>query len=237
MEIKTQLIPLGMKRRSGKKIKKVEFFVDHDTGNANSTAQNNVDYYIRSANEMSASAHAFVDDKGVIVCVPCLNDAEKAWHVQYDKPNDNKLFGYNSNDVAIGMELCYFPDNKVRTLKAYENYIEFAALLAGYHKVDPSKRAGHFELDPQRRTDPNNALKYIGKTYTDMKSDIITKYNEIYLKKENPKMELKEQTVSPWALDAQAWVKEMKISDGERPKDHVTREELWTMIFRATMLK
>lgn len=41
------------------------------------------------------------------------------------------------------------------------------------------------------------------------------------------------QTVSNWALDAQKWVKQKGISDGLRPKDPVTREELWTMLWRA----
>ena len=43
----------------------------------------------------------------------------------------------------------------------------------------------------------------------------------------------KDQTVSDWAKDAQKWVKQKGISDGLRPKDPVTREELWTMLWRA----
>lgn len=43
----------------------------------------------------------------------------------------------------------------------------------------------------------------------------------------------KDQTVSDWAKDAQKWVVENNISDGKRPKDNVTREEVWTMLHRA----
>ncbi|WP_235929795.1 hypothetical protein [Chengkuizengella marina] len=32
---------------------------------------------------------------------------EKAWHVQYQKPLDNQLFGDDANDIAAGVELCY----------------------------------------------------------------------------------------------------------------------------------
>jgi len=39
-------------------------------------------------------------------------------------------------------------------------------------------------------------------------------------------------TVSSWAADSAKWVVEMGISDGTRPKEPVTREELWTMIHR-----
>jgi len=38
--------------------------------------------------------------------------------------------------------------------------------------------------------------------------------------------------VSAWAVDAQKWVKEQGISDGNDPKDIVTREQLWTMLYR-----
>ncbi len=43
----------------------------------------------------------------------------------------------------------------------------------------------------------------------------------------------KDQTVSNWAKEAQQWVIKQGISDGARPKDQVTREELWTMLWRA----
>ena len=234
--IKNQLIPIGTKRRSGKKISKVIFFVDHDTGNADSTAQNNVDYYINSANTMSASAHMFVDDLGGIMCVPCFENAEKAWHVLYDRLEDNKLYGDDANDVAIGMELCYFPNDKIRNLKAYNNYIEIAADLCKFHNVSPTKRSGHFELDPARRSDPNNALKYIGKTYSDMKKDIVAKYNQLYVKQEVKPVESAEKVVSDFAKEAQEWTIKNKISDGTRPKDTVTREEMWTMLYRAYQL-
>jgi len=213
---------------------KVVFFVDHDTGNANSTAQNNVTYYINSANEMSASAHVFVDDKEAIICIPCLKSPEKAWHVQYDKVRDNALYGDDANDVAIGLELCYFPQDQQRSLKAYQNYVEVAAYLAKYHNVDPSKRSGHFELDPERRTDPNNALKYIGKTYENMKDDIISTY-KILVEKESTIPE-ENQQVSAWAKEAREWVMTNNISDGTNPKKETTREELWTMLHRFYQL-
>jgi hypothetical protein len=38
--------------------------------------------------------------------------------------------------------------------------------------------------------------------------------------------------VSPWAQDAHKWVTETGISDGMRPRDTVTREEMWTMLHR-----
>jgi len=40
-------------------------------------------------------------------------------------------------------------------------------------------------------------------------------------------------TVSAWAKEAQAFVIEKGISDGTRPQDNVTREELWVMLQRV----
>lgn len=237
MVFREQFLSVGTKRRSGILMNKVMFFVDHDTGNANSTAQNNVTYYMNSTNEMSASAHIFVDDKEAIICIPCLVKPEKAWHVQYDKVKDNAVYGADANDAAIGLELCYFPQDLQRSLKAYNNYIEIAAYLAKYHNVDPSKRSGHFELDPERRTDPNNALKYIGKTYTDMKQDIVAVHKILMKNDETSKSEeSKIKEVSTWAEQARDWVIANKISDGSNPKKETTREELWTMLHRLYQL-
>ncbi len=41
-----------------------------------------------------------------------------------------------------------------------------------------------------------------------------------------------EEEVSPWAKEAQDWVVAKGISDGTRPKDQVTRQEVWTMLHR-----
>jgi N-acetylmuramoyl-L-alanine amidase CwlA len=146
--------------------------------------------------------------------VPCLQEPEKAWHVRYNLPNDNKIFGCYANDSAIGIEMCYFPDDKKRTEKAYNNYIEFAVQLAKHHNVNPTKRVGHFELDPSRRSDPNNALRYINKTYEDMKKDIINKYNEKYNKK-GMKVKMEEKIFKGFN-DVPNWAKKDVLQAKER---------------------
>lgn len=179
MDIKTQLIPISTyknsqyARRRGIKLEYVGFFVDHDTGNSNSTAKGNVNYFIHTYNEASASAHIFIDDVEAIMCIPCFEDAERAHHVLYNIEEDNENYGGDSNDIAIGLELCYFPEDIERTWKAYYNYIDVASDLCLFHGVDPKHREGHFELDPDRKTDPYNALNVIGLTYEDMKDDIL----------------------------------------------------------------
>jgi len=160
----------GTKRRSGLKMNKVVFLVLHDTGNPNSTARQNVNYFKSSANEMSASAHTFIDDKDTIECMPL---DEKAWHVWYSVDTDNKKYGVDANDYAIGIELCYFPQDKARTQKAYDNYVKYVVDLCKAYKINPlTNISGHFQLDPARKTDPMNAFKVIGKTFDNCLSDI-----------------------------------------------------------------
>jgi hypothetical protein len=44
---------------------------------------------------------------------------------------------------------------------------------------------------------------------------------------------VKSDEVSDWAKESQAWVMEKGISDGTRPRDPVTREEVWVMMQRV----
>ncbi len=51
-----------------------------------------------------------------------------------------------------------------------------------------------------------------------------------------PYIDYVDSELSSWAVDAQAFVMNTNISDGTRPKDHVTREEQWTMLHRLYKL-
>ncbi len=170
LQIQIRLIPSGTKRRSGIKNIGVKFLVAHDTGNPNTTARQNVSYFVNSANEQSASAHTFIDDVSIINCIP---EDEKAWHVWYSVDTDNKKYGFDANDAAIGIELCYFPGDVGRTIIAYNNYVDYIAYLCDKYKLDPAgKISGHFQLDPARKTDPMNAFNVIGKTYDVFLKDV-----------------------------------------------------------------
>jgi len=48
-----------------------------------------------------------------------------------------------------------------------------------------------------------------------------------------PPMRPKPDDVSEWAREARDWAVSRGITDGTRPKDTVTREEVWTMLYRA----
>ncbi len=173
-----KLITSGTKRRSGAHIAKVKFVVAHDTGNPTSTARGNVQYYENTNNEDSASAHLFVDDKEIIECIPVFSGpAEKAWHVLYNVTTDNRLYGANANDAAIGVEYCY--GGNINADEAYNRYIWVLAYVCHLFELDPATSiVGHFFLDPQRKTDPVTGLAKSRRTYDQLLKDVVTEYNE-----------------------------------------------------------
>ncbi|HFF1838753.1 TPA: N-acetylmuramoyl-L-alanine amidase [Bacillus cereus] len=176
-EIEKQYLTSDSKRRSGAKMPGVKFMVAHDTGNPTSTAQNNVDYYQRSRNEMSASAHIFVDDKRIIECIPFLTGTpEKAWHVLYNVTTDNRMFGGDANDYAGGVELCF--GGKIDGEEAYKRYIWVLAYSCYKFGLNPANSiTGHEILDPARKVDPSQGLRTMGRTYSQLLKDIVREYN------------------------------------------------------------
>jgi len=45
------------------------------------------------------------------------------------------------------------------------------------------------------------------------------------------------EDISEWAIEPRAWAMRNDISDGDRPKDPVTREEIWTMLYKYEKAK
>jgi N-acetylmuramoyl-L-alanine amidase len=176
--IRSDYIQAPSKRRSGLLIgSAVRFVVAHDTGNPGSTAAANVRYYQNSRNDMSASAHLFVDDREIVECVPALttDKPEKAWHVLYDLPTDNRLFGCNANDAAIGVEYCY--GGRIDADEAYRRYVWVLARICDRYHLDPaSSIVGHFFLDPTRRTDPVTGLAASRRTYEQCLRDVAAEF-------------------------------------------------------------
>jgi N-acetylmuramoyl-L-alanine amidase len=166
--LRRPMIPMG----------KVLFMVAHDTGNPGSTAAGNVSYYQDSRDVMSASAHTFIDDKQIIECIPLLTGkAEKAWHVIYDQPIDNHLFGDDANDAAGGVELCH--GGKINLQEAYKRYVWYMAYACYRFGLDPATMIiGHYQLDPDRRTDPLGPLRQLGKTFYNFVKDVVDEYND-----------------------------------------------------------
>ena len=160
--VRFDLLPFGT-RRYGQKLRKgkPEFLVAHDTGNINTTAQNNIDYYRNSYNiawDYVASAHIFVDDKECVICIPAN---EVAWHVLLNVTLDNLWYGVDANYGAVGVEGCYF-ENRERTKKSLDNMARVLAYLCDYWKIDyKTQMPGHQDIQANKQ-DPGNILAYAG---------------------------------------------------------------------------
>ena len=164
-DITRDYIPYGQSR-SGYSIDGHIFLVAHDTGNGGSTAQGNVNWF--HGNPVNASAHTFIDDVNIIEDIPL---DEKAWHVRYNVNADNRRFGDDANDVAIGVELCY--GGNIDFEEAYRKYVWYLAYLCDKYGINPKTNiVGHSDLDPGRKTDPQNALHRYGKTFAGLIRDI-----------------------------------------------------------------
>lgn len=176
--IRAKHLPVPSRRRPGTPCDTIRFIVVHDTGNPGSSANGNVDFYINTSHtvEKKASAHLFVDDKEIIECIPALmGTPEKAWHVLYNRPKDNELFGADANDAAIGVEYCY--GGRIDADKAYQKYVWVIAKLCFAFNLDPSRSVvGHFFLDPQRKTDPVTGLLQSRRTYEQLLVDIVNEF-------------------------------------------------------------
>jgi N-acetylmuramoyl-L-alanine amidase len=156
--------------RPGKRLSKVRFIVCHDTGNPGSTAIGNRNYF--NENQPKSSAHAFIDDKQILEMIPL---DEVAYHVRYSVPNDNEIFGYDSNSAAIGVELCY--GGNVNFWEAYTRFVWYHAYLCQRFGLNPkTKIASHKQLDPKRKIDPINVLSRQGISFQQFLSDVYRMY-------------------------------------------------------------
>ncbi len=150
------------------------FFTAHDTGNEGASAENHYRYF-NTLTDRSASAHTFIDDKQILEIIPTgtgPDRAEKAWHVLYGTPIDNDRFGYNANDAALGVELCY--GGSINFAEAYKRFVWYLAFCCTKWKKDPRLFIpSHKQLDPARKIDCDNALKSGGKTLKDLVNDVV----------------------------------------------------------------
>ncbi|MDP5276359.1 peptidoglycan recognition protein family protein [Chengkuizengella axinellae] len=153
--------------------------------------------YIKKNHQLKVSglASSLVKPCGKIYeCIPLLTETpEKAWHVQYQKTMGNKLFGDDANDITAGVELCFSHlRGSINNEESYKRYVWVLAYICFKFELDPVKAIiGHHILDPQRKTDPQNALSKMGKSYDQLLQDVVKEYYDC-LPREDVIMKLKE---------------------------------------------
>ncbi|UOB21528.1 SH3 domain-containing protein [Macrococcus armenti] len=174
----TDFLPIGT-RRTGQRLDSgvPKFAVFHDTGNRDTSAQANVNYFKNTYNidwNNVASAHIFVDDTECIICIPVT---EKAWHVIYNTPTDNAWYGDDANDIAFGIEVSYY-SNRERSRKSLDNACRIMAALCNSWGINPrTQMPGHQDIQADK-IDPGNLLEACGYPRRDMSiiDNLIVKY-------------------------------------------------------------
>lgn len=155
------------------------FLVAHDTGNPGASADNHFNYFQTLINR-SASAQVFVDDKKILEIIPTgtgTDPAERAWHVLYNVTTDNKLYGDDANEIALGVELCY--GGKIDFTEAYKRFVWYLAYCCDKWGLNPLTHIpSHKQLDPTRKSDVDQALKTAGKTLKDLLYDVVKEMQE-----------------------------------------------------------
>lgn len=165
----------GVRLTSGKPV----FFVAHDTGNEGATADDHFEYF-NTQTERDASAQVFTDDKKILEIIPTgtgPDPAEKAWHVIYNATEDNRIFGDDANDIALGIELCYGGD--INFAEAYKRFVWYFAFCCYTFNRPPDKSiTTHKRLDPLRKVDCDHALARGGLTFDQFLLDVVRELGE-----------------------------------------------------------
>lgn len=210
---------------------KIAYIAIHDTANKapGANALNHYRYF--AGGNRKASAHYFVDDKGI---VQIIEDNMSAWHCGDNQGKGRALNGCRNNN-SIGIELCINCDGNYN--KAYKNLVELTKNLMKKFNIPIEKVCRHYDVS--RKRCPGT---FFDKGLWDrFKADISKPIEwKIDLSKDSTFGEEggnvvteKTKDVSSWAEKAWQWGINKGLTDGTNPKGQCTREQVVTMFYRA----
>jgi N-acetylmuramoyl-L-alanine amidase len=198
------------KEKAGKKVtgdmmESIDFITVHNNGNKSSSSQNERDW-LENPNNIDnwANYTIVVDEQEAIEC----NDL----NAQCFHAGDGE-FGVG-NTTSASVEIC-----ELNHELSKKNGIDVIARLMIKLNLGIDRVVPHFEWSWK------DCPRLILENWDDFISEVEARYKEI-------KIEMDKNECSDWAIEAQKWVIEKGISDGTRPFKSVTREELWTMLYR-----
>lgn len=217
--------------RPGSSMKDIRGVCLHWVGNPGSTAINNRHYFNNLKNQGAevkpkrfASSHEIIGLNGeVVICIPKNEVAFHAGATSY-KARVHDLLSSSPNRHLYGIEVCH-PNWEGKFSDAtYKTLVERVADLLIDFKLKPSNNTIWRHFDVTGKDCPRFYVQN-PKEWEKLVSDITKRYDE----KTKPTIV---SEISDWAKEGFEFVVKNKISDGARPKDPVTREEVWTMLYR-----
>lgn len=215
--------------RSGKPMKPTGVMV-HSTGANNPTIARYVPIGLNIGNTwdkpgLKKCVHAFIgkDTTGQVAVCQTLPYTMKGWHA--GSPKAGKV---GANNTHIGFECCEDDlKNENYFWQVYITATEFVADLCKQFKLDPVKpgvvishHEGHMLGIASNHGDIDHWLKVYGLTMDDFRKEVKRLMTD------------KVTGFSDWAVagGVPEWVKETGISDGSRPQEKATREEVLLML-------
>lgn len=186
----------------------IKYIVIHDTGNNTDSAEANANYF--GSADRQASAHYFVDNDSIVQVV---EDVNSAWHCG----DGAGKYGI-TNRNSLGVEMCRV--NNDITPETESNTVDLVKYLMKKYNVSINNVVRHY--DASRKNCPAAFSNNNWERWTAFKTKLVLDESI---------------NVSAWAKEGYKFVTENKISDGKRPKDNVTREEMWTMLHNFYKMK
>ena len=210
MQVKKKLLPANKYSIKCPNSMVPEFIVVHNTAN-DASAANEISYMISNNNQVSF--HYAIDDKEIIQGIP---ENRNAWHA------GDGAHG-QGNRKGLSIEICFSKSGGKRFEEAEKLAAKFIAYKL-YEKgwgIDKVKKHQDFS----GKYCPHRTLDMGWQRFLDMVKSELDKL------KGADKVTDK-NTPSSWAKEAWEWAKKEGITDGTRPKDTMTREEMVTMLHR-----
>jgi len=188
-----------------------QYITIHSTGNPKSTARNERAWLTNPANKVTASWHICVDEKEAVEAIP-LN--EVAWHAGDGGSG-------TGNRKSIGIEICESGDRQ-RTL---QNAVKLVTKLLKERGWGVDKLRRHYDWNKKicPRIFYDSGKWTAWEQFKQAVQKELTGGGTVTPDKNQP---------SAWAKEAWEWAKKEGITDGTRPKDTMTREEMVTMLHR-----
>lgn len=194
---------------------KAQFIVVHNTAN-DASAMSEVTYMI--GNNNLVSFHYAVDDKQIVQSIP---EDRNAWHAGDGGSGKGNRYG-------LSIEICYSKSGGSRFIEAEKLAAKFIAykLKEKDWGIDRVKKHQDFS----GKYCPHRTLDMGWQRFLDMVQNELNKLKGVdkVADKDKP---------SNWAKEAWEWAKKEGITDGTRPKEPATREEIITMLYRFKEVK
>lgn len=220
----------------------------HSTATPGVTAQQFRDRWNRPG--VGASVHAFLDDKGIVQCLPW---ARRAGHA-----------GGSANGTHIAFEICEPPGFRYVSGKMvdydtaeqtpyfnaiWRNAVELCAYLCGVYGLSPEDilchSEGHARGIASNHADVMHWFPRHGRNMDDFRAAVVAEMEveEMTQEQFNTMMDayltrLGTLEPSAWSVDARAWAESSGIINGDengekKYKKFCTREELAQILFNA----